>query len=462
MAKTDNEADLRRANDASQTTSEPASLVRDAELALLLKEENSRLKEELKVLSRTLQIDAEEESAGGRKKSKRPASSSYDDGDYVAYGDDVSDDVGGGLDGEVEKRVQSALDAEEEPTGGRKKRKRPASSSYDDGEQSALDAEEEPTGGHKRRKRRVAPKMKVEETRMQRTCRLVSLVENFARPESLNAASALRVMDKLKDAALSLAELQESRAAKVVSDLRKNMDPSIASAAKQLRAHWKEAVAATVSMMSAPVAEGEQEAFVATVTSASNGESHTSKDMDMWIPEYEDGPSCCIFAYGDDVSDDVGEGLDGVEVETLDAEEEPTGGRKKRKRRASSAGDLTGDARSASYAMDMWIPEEENPSWLRIPVNSFIAGIKDADKAMFPTSIPSTTEARQPFLLTDFYAVGDMIRTAFKGRRNISFMNAAVCRAVFSDQGILREHNLSRSAKRINPHELTREDPVDM
>jgi len=229
--KTDNEADLRGApDDASQTTSEPLTLVRDAELALL-KEENLRLKEELKVLSRTLQIDAEEESAGGRKKSKRPASSSYDDG-----------------------------------------------------EQSALDAEEEPTGG-----------------------------------------------------------------------------------------------------------------------------------------------------------------------------------RKKRKRRASSVGDLTGDARSASNAMDMWIPEEENPSWLRIPVNSFMAGIKDADKAMFPTSIPSTTEARQPFLLTDFYAVGDMIRTAFKGRRNISFMNAAVSWAVFSDQGIRREHNpLSRSAKRTNPYELTREDPVDM
>ena len=150
-------------------------------------------------------------------------------------------------------------------------------------------------------------------------------------------------------------------------------------------------------------------------------------------------------------------------LQALDAEEEPTGGRKKRKRRASSVGDLTGDARSASNAMDMWIPEEENPSWLRIPVNSFMAGIKDADKAMFPTSIPSTTEARQPFLLTDFYAVGDMIRTAFKGRRNISFMNAAVSWAVFSDQGIRREHNpLSRSAKRTNPYELTREDPVDM
>lgn len=115
-------------------------------------------------------------------------------------------------------------------------------------------------GAPKAKKAKVAvelekkkPPVKVEETRMQRTCRLVSLVESYARPEALNAASALRVMEKLKEAALSLAELQESRAAEVVSNLRKHADPSIAAAAKQLRAHWKEAVAATVTMLAVPV-----------------------------------------------------------------------------------------------------------------------------------------------------------------------------------------------------------------
>ena len=54
-------------------------------------------------------------------------------------------------------------------------------------------------------------------------------------------------MEKLKLMNLNLSELQESRAATVVSNLRKHSDVDIANAAKQLRTFWKESMIESVA-----------------------------------------------------------------------------------------------------------------------------------------------------------------------------------------------------------------------
>ena len=46
---------------------------------------------------------------------------------------------------------------------------------------------------------------------------------------------------------LNLSELQESRAATVISNLRKHSDVDIANAAKQLRTFWKESMIESVA-----------------------------------------------------------------------------------------------------------------------------------------------------------------------------------------------------------------------
>jgi hypothetical protein len=62
-------------------------------------------------------------------------------------------------------------------------------------------------------------------------------------------------MEKLKSMNLQLSELQESRAATVISALRKHSDSSVATAAKNLRAYWKESMTGTTNVSTATVTE---------------------------------------------------------------------------------------------------------------------------------------------------------------------------------------------------------------
>ena len=67
-----------------------------------------------------------------------------------------------------------------------------------------------------------------------------SLLEKFTTGSSLNVASAIKTMNKLKAINMNLDELLKSRAASVVSDLRKHSVREIAVVAKDLRSHWKQ------------------------------------------------------------------------------------------------------------------------------------------------------------------------------------------------------------------------------
>ena len=68
----------------------------------------------------------------------------------------------------------------------------------------------------------------------------ISLLEKFTTGSSLNVASAIKTMNKLRDINMNLDELLKSRAASVVSDLRKHSVREIAVVAKDLRSHWKQ------------------------------------------------------------------------------------------------------------------------------------------------------------------------------------------------------------------------------
>lgn len=96
-------------------------------------------------------------------------------------------------------------------------------------------------------------------------------MEKYSNEEDLNASSALRVMDKLRDMNLNLDELRESRAGTVVSNLRKHSDTNISSAAKLLRLRWKELVIETAAHTQAPPISNNSE-----VSFSNNAEGSTS------------------------------------------------------------------------------------------------------------------------------------------------------------------------------------------
>lgn len=76
---------------------------------------------------------------------------------------------------------------------------------------------------------------------------LARLIEKYSSDDSFNGSSVLRVMEKLKAMNLNLSELQDSRAATVISGIRKHSNADIANAAKQLRTFWKESMIESVS-----------------------------------------------------------------------------------------------------------------------------------------------------------------------------------------------------------------------